>query len=420
MPFELLPIKSGKGCGSFSSEIPLQQRVLGAFKILKNSALRDHMGRKTRNNFQFILFIIALIASFSCKESSETDTSRPEITVTNFSDFGTEISLNQSYNIDAASEEPRFYTYTPTETDTFYLDLSHTGSINAVWDTTSDFNSEDQQSCISECSSMYSTCDYTCDGVTLKSGVDNHVKLSNPVSGESNNVSFILTKDLGQGDDTSPVSLTLGTSITAGIGKSKYSYYQFTSSDAGSYKVKLGNESNTMSIEPKSGDDYTSETPSSCVKTNLTYYFNEVGANSTKTFRINGNEASQLEFTLLGSKSYTEGSTSSPISLTVGDTHSGGGFDPISQCGTGSTSSSNYYSFTPSTSGNHTITLSSTSLTANISLYNNSSFSTLHTSCSSSSSCAVSSLTSGTTYYLKITNSQTLENGSYDIAVTKD
>lgn len=223
----------------------------------------------------------------------------------------------------------------------------------------------------------------------------------------------------GEGSISAPVTVTVDTSRpNSAVGAFDDSYYTFTTTSAGTYIISLTNPTTDVSWYLYSNPDFTGSV-ASCDS-----YWSTAAEQCTATLqagkayylRVAEFSLSTGSFTLTISLITSEGSTTSPIDLTVGTPHSGSvGLSGIS-----------YYRFIPANSVAHTIAISNS-----IPNYSGLTFKVYSTDFTSASpvllktcgssynpSCTVNGLSAGSYYYVEV-DGNSYGAVRYDITVTE-
>lgn len=224
--------------------------------------------------------------------------------------------------------------------------------------------------------------------------------------------------DGGEGTTTNPISVALNTPRSSTVGAFDDSYYFFTTTTAGTYIISLTNPTTDVSWDLYANSDFTGWV-SSCDKYwSVTAEQCTVTLQAGKTYYLMVSEfaSGTGTFTLTIRQITSEGSTASPVDLTVGTTHSGS----VGQSGI------SYYRFKPAHSVAHTITSSNavpsySSITVKV-------YSTDFTSLSPvllktcgpgyNLSCTVNGLSAGSYYYVEV-DGNSYNAVQYDITVAE-
>jgi predicted secreted protein len=222
----------------------------------------------------------------------------------------------------------------------------------------------------------------------------------------------------GEGSSTSPISVVLNTPRSSTVGSFDDSYYTFTTTAAGTYVISLTNPTTDVSWDLYSNADFTGYVES------CDNYWSTAAEQCTATLqagrayylRVSEFSLSTGTFTLAISLITSEGSTTSPIDLTVGTSHAG----------TVGLSGISYYRFQPVNSVAHTIAISNS-----VPNYSGLTFKVYSTDFTSSSpvllktcgssynpSCTVNGLSAGLYYYVEV-DGNTYSAVRYDITVTE-
>ena len=221
------------------------------------------------------------------------------------------------------------------------------------------------------------------------------------------------------GSAVSPVEITVGTSKSGSVAYADNSFYKFTTSStgAGNYKLVVGSLSITDSWSSSSSviayiytdssysSSYLLEYDSCLASCTMVFdYEDNLHANTTYYLKIYGYGNATYSLTIYEGGS--EGSTSSPVELTLGTAHSGSveGYYWGGQ---------SYYKFTTSDTDNYTLTMNN-SASLDCSLYSDSGFTTLvsysYSNCSAGTNLSKTftgtsssaGLSANTAYYLRI------------------
>jgi hypothetical protein len=223
----------------------------------------------------------------------------------------------------------------------------------------------------------------------------------------------------GEGTVAQPVAVTLNTPRSSTVGAFDDSYYQFSTTTAGTYVLTLSNPTTDVSWDLYSNSDFTGDVEScddywstSTEKCSATLQANKMYYLRVSEFSMSFSNGT---FTLLIQQITNEGSTTAPIELTVGTPHSGSvGLSGIS-----------YYRFVPSKTVAHTISISNSVpsyswLTIKVFSTDFASASPdLLKSCNSYNPiCTVNGLSSGSNYYVEVDGS-TYSAVQYSITVTE-
>lgn len=227
-----------------------------------------------------------------------------------------------------------------------------------------------------------------------------------------------------EGSESSPVSLTLDTTHSAKIGANPfdggdeyYSYYAFTTSDAGSYIITAASLSESADVDLRVFSDATFDTQEG-YSNNSTYDGESLtltlDGSTTYYLRVENVSEYDLTFNLLVDApeavvvdaSTSEGSVVSPVSLTLGTAHDG-------KIGTYSNAETrySYYEFTTTTAGEYSYAVtydgdSTSDLDFNLytTAVNDGYVNTYY-----NNSAGTFTLDAASTYYLKILNYETAD-----------
>ncbi len=222
----------------------------------------------------------------------------------------------------------------------------------------------------------------------------------------------------GEGSAASPVSVVLDTPRSGTVGAFDDSYYSFTTTTAGTYVISLTNPTTDVSWDLYANQDYTGSVASCDAHWSVAAEQCTATLQANKTYYLRVSEWSSVTgtFTLTIRQIGNEGSTTSPVDLTVGTPHAGSvGLSGIS-----------YYRFNPVHSVAHTI--SSSNSVPNYSSITIKVYSTDFTSASPvllktcgpgySLSCTVNGLSAGSYYYVEV-DGGSYSAVQYDITVTE-
>ena len=233
--------------------------------------------------------------------------------------------------------------------------------------------------------------------------------------------------NISEGSVNTPISLEVGTPYSGSVDSWDYSYYKFTTSNSGNYKLEMSN----LSIET-GGSYYISAhiyedssfsnriTYDSC-ESNCIFNFDYDNLDQNKTYYLRMYSWDDSYYKLNLSKGGSEGSINYPVTLNLGQSESG------TVEGRGYYGQS-YYKFTTKSSDNITINMTnSTSLDAT--LYSDDAYSTNFTYCDASNNlkCEITNsyyrtIVANTTYYFKIyfpSTINTISTVSYNITVSQ-
>lgn len=213
-----------------------------------------------------------------------------------------------------------------------------------------------------------------------------------------------------EGSESSPVSLTLESIHLAKTGvfdsgeDLRYSYYSFTTDSEGYYEINASDSSQWFYLYSDASFSDLEESDSSgelrlYLDANTTYYVEVYNSSSVDT-------AFNLSITEKGVTS--EGSISSPVSLTLDEIHTA----KTGQQESNHDSRSSYYSFTTGSEGYYGITVSAAS--QYIYLYSDASFDSYDDLKTAGK--MIKYLNSGTTYYVKVRNVGSV-NAIFDLKV---
>jgi hypothetical protein len=231
---------------------------------------------------------------------------------------------------------------------------------------------------------------------------------------------------LNEGSVAGPVSLTLNSVHTFKTGPSSSqssSYYSFTTTSAGNYALDTA-YFNSFATTLYSNSGFTTVVSSNTATTNgskftgllasAPYYLKLTNLSSSSLLLSSGQ---LVDPATISANTDGEGSSTSPVSLTVGTGQSG-------KVGTHSYNAISYYSFTTGSGSDYRLSLSSVvpspSSSVSVTLYSNASYTTSVGSFSftgSNGSNLDLVLASSTVYYLSVTNNATNGALTYSLQV---
>lgn len=220
----------------------------------------------------------------------------------------------------------------------------------------------------------------------------------------------------GEGSPTSPVPVALNTPRSSTVGAFDDSYYSFATTTAGTYVVSLLNPSVDVEWTLYSNADFTGSVASCDNYWSASTEQCTANLQAGRTYYLQVTEWMSFDagtFTLAISQITSEGSTLSPVDLTIGATHSGS----VAQSGV------SYYRFRTTNAVAHTVTIGNSvpnwySVTSKV--YDTGFAGTLLATCgpTNNPSCTVNGLSANTYYYVEVLgNSSTAVR--YDVTVTE-
>ena len=335
-----------------------------------------------------------------------------------------------------------YYTFTPTNTGDSIITLTTTSALTVNVYSDPAFSSGQMQWCPS-------TAGAVCTVSNVNQGVPYYLLVTNYAT-SSATYTVNVSAGSNEGSISQPIALTLSQTHSATIDGNTTSYYKFTTAESGSYTITMNTTLASTYWSLYLDQNYTQSITSSylnssnstvgtnqCTGTCTTFYYMSGGkayynldANTTYYLTVKNDSTVSGTFTLSGATGAgnSEGSVKDPVVITEGTAWSGRiGFD-----------SNSYYAFTPSQSANYLIRVTNIADTTGtwgpwVYLYADAGFATSLGSCYSYNfktstgdmicsinnftSPNVASLTAGTTYYIRIENSDDMTN-TYSLTVS--
>jgi len=245
--------------------------------------------------------------------------------------------------------------------------------------------------------------------VDLSGGTTYYLKIYND-TGNNQTYTLGVYPPYLEGSPDSPVVLTPETPYSGKVGSSEtspLSYYKFTTGDTGYYAILASNLSSPLSFTLYTDPEFKTHKNSSY---STTKGIGSVGLTGATTYylKVRNDNSKDVQYTLtvsyLGTTS-NEGSTSSPVALTLDTEHDG-------RAGEVGDYEYSYYKFTTGAAGSYTVAASNYSGPLYFYVYSDAAFSTQKAYFSTSDNTGVS-LDAATTYFLKVKNTD-----SHDISYT--